>query len=259
MASFYDRADIYDLFEDENSYRAYGKHWETVLLGKKVKTMLDVSIGSGRVTLPVLDLGVELSGSDLSESMLKNCEKKARERKQKVTLKCSDFRDLSCWENQTFDMVASTGNSLAYVSNEDVLKTLEQMDAHVPEGGYLYFDTRNWDRILTERPRFYLYNPLFDGDNRINVIQVWDYHVDNSMTFNILYTFEKDNRIFQKEKFEEHYFPISRKLLLEKLESLGYENIEFYGFPAQYSADDMDQVEWYTVVAKKSRRNNRRK
>ena len=37
MASFYDRADIYDLFEDENSYRAYGKHWETVLLGKKVK------------------------------------------------------------------------------------------------------------------------------------------------------------------------------------------------------------------------------
>lgn len=77
MAGIYDRADIYDLFENEERYLAYKKHWEAVFQGKEIKTMLDVSIGSGSVTLPVLNLGVELCGSDLSETMLKNCEKKA--------------------------------------------------------------------------------------------------------------------------------------------------------------------------------------
>ena len=76
MASVYDRADIYDLLEDENRYAAYKKHWETVLDGKNVKTLLDVSIGSGSVTLPLVDLGVRLTGCDLSESMLRIAAKK---------------------------------------------------------------------------------------------------------------------------------------------------------------------------------------
>lgn len=254
MASFYDRADMYDLFEDESRYQIYKQHWETIFAGKNIHTMLDVSIGSGSVTLPVLELGVELSGSDLSEMMLKNCEKKAKKANHSVVLKRSDFRKLDCWKEKKFDIVASTGNSLGYVCNADVVETLEQMDAHVVEGGYLYFDTRNWDKIVSEHQRFYLYNPLFDGSNRINVIQVWDYHEDNSMTFNILYTFEKNNKIFQKEVFEEHYFPIPKSILIQKLESMGYENIELFCFPAQSPMKEFEMVDWYTVLARKPRR-----
>lgn len=50
------------------------------------------------------------------------------------------------WENvldkkkiETFDCVASTGNSLPHVNNTDVLKTLEQMNKLVSPGGYLTF------------------------------------------------------------------------------------------------------------------------
>ena len=84
MPSFYDRADIYDLFEDENRYNAYKKHQETVLENKDIHSMLDVSIGSGSVTLPIMDLGVELSGYDLSETMLHNCQKKADSKQKKI-------------------------------------------------------------------------------------------------------------------------------------------------------------------------------
>lgn len=138
-----------------------------------------------------------LSGSDLSETMLDRCRKKASDRDMSVELKNSDFRDLKCWHGNKYDMVASTGNSLAYVSNEDVLKTLEQMDALVSYKGYLYFDLRNWDKILKERNRFLLYNPFFVDDTRVNLVQVWDYNDDETMTFNLLYTFEKDNKIFR--------------------------------------------------------------
>ncbi len=251
MAGIYDRADIYDLFENEERYLAYKKHWEAVFQGKGIKTMLDVSIGSGSVTLPVLDLGVELCGSDLSETMLKNCGKKAGKVSGNVTLKCTDFRDLSCWNGRKFDCVASTGNSLPYVEEADVLKTLEQMDALVKDGGYLYFDLRNWEKIVREKERFFLYDPMFDGENRINVTQVWDYLPDGTVTFNILYTFEKDNRVFQKEQFEEHYHPVAKNILLDQLKALGYHNIEVKCFPAYFPMPEFERVNWYCVIAQK--------
>lgn len=251
MASVYDRADIYDLLEDESRYEAYKKHWEIVLQDKSVKTFLDVSIGSGNVTLPLAELGVRLYGSDLSETMLARCRQKAQKKNVDIEVKCCDFRSVSERFSERFDCVASTGNSLPYVSNEDVLVTLGQMDRLVKPGGYLYFDVRNWDKILRERNRFYLYNPFFDGDTRVNLIQVWDYHEDDSMTFHLLYTFEKDNRIFQKEKFEEHYIPVRRELLLHKLRELRYEDIKIMNFPACVQREDVDEADWYCVIARK--------
>ncbi|MCM1040133.1 MAG: class I SAM-dependent methyltransferase [Ruminococcus sp.] len=251
MPTVYDRADIYDLLEDENRYNAYKRHWETILQGRHMETLLDVSIGSGSVTLPLTDLGIRLSGSDLSETMLASCQKKAQAKNLDVELQCCDFRTVAKRFTTQFDCVASTGNSLPYVSNEDVLKTLEQMDTLVKPGGYLYFDIRNWDKILRDRNRFYLYDPFFDGDTRINLIQVWDYHEDESMTFHLLYTFEKDGHIFQKEKFEEHYIPVKRALLLDKLQAMGYRDIEVMCFPAYVRDTAAEEADWYCVMAGK--------
>jgi len=252
MSSIYNRADIYDLFEDENRFRAYKKHWEAIIGTKSIHSMLDVSIGSGSVTLPVLDLGIELSGSDLSETMLENCKKKCASKESSVELKCSDFRDLSCWGDKKFDLVASSGNSLGYVNKDDVLVALEQMDEHVAEGGYLYFDSRNWDKIVKDHQRFYLYNPMFNGENRVNVVQVWDYNEDGTITFNILYTFEIKNEIFQKEKFEERYNAIPKDHFIEKIKQMGYTDIEIKCFPAYFPDVEFDKIEWYSVIAKKS-------
>lgn len=147
MPTIYDRADIYDLIEDENRYNVYKKHWKTILQNRHIETLLDVSIGSGNVTLPLADLGVCISGSDLSETMLESCKKKAQAKNMDIELQCCDFRTVSKRFAKQFDCVASTGNSLPYVSNEDVLKTLEEMDSLVRPGGYLYFDIRNWDKL----------------------------------------------------------------------------------------------------------------
>ena len=97
MGALYDRADIYDLIETEERFSVYRQHWEHMLGGLDVGTLLDVSIGSGSVTLPLLELGVAVSGSDLSGAMLDRCRKKAEGRGWSVDLRQSDFRDLSCW------------------------------------------------------------------------------------------------------------------------------------------------------------------
>ena len=44
MGSIYDSAEIYDLIENDERYNAYKKHWENLLEGKKIESMLDISI-----------------------------------------------------------------------------------------------------------------------------------------------------------------------------------------------------------------------
>lgn len=251
MENLYDRTDIYDLFDDENKYTAIKKHWRKLLEGRKISTFLDVSIGTGSLTLPLAEMGVALYGSDLSEAMLKRCKEKAEERGISIGLRRSDFRELILNFQEKFDCVGSTGNSLPYVSNEEVMEVLEQMNGLVKTGGYLYFDMRNWDKILRNKPRFYLYDPLFLDDVRVNLIQVWDYHGNGSMTFNLLYTFEKKGKIFRKERFEEHYIPVKRKLLLDKLKEMEYQEIQLMCHPAYVENMDAEEADWYCVMARK--------
>ena len=154
MGQLYERAEIYDLIESEQRTASIRKDWEMFLGERPIKTFLDVSIGTGGMTLPLQELGMELFGSDLSEAMLARCREKALAKQKPFELQCSDFRDLSCWGDRQFDCVASTGNALGYVPHEDVLKTLEEMDAHVKPGGYLCFDSRNWEKIQKESSAF---------------------------------------------------------------------------------------------------------
>lgn len=44
MASIYNKADIYDLLENQEHLEAYKKHWETLLRGKRIHSFLDISI-----------------------------------------------------------------------------------------------------------------------------------------------------------------------------------------------------------------------
>lgn len=252
MGKLYERSDIYDLMENESKNGMTREHYATVFHSKAIQTLLDVSIGSGGMTLPIADLGIELYGSDLSQDMLDRCQKKCAQRNIPITLKRSDFRTVSKVFSRQFDCVASSGNSLGYVSNEDVLLVLEQMDRLVKKGGYLYFDLRNWDMILEKKPRYYLYNPSFVDDTRVNLVQFWDYLPDGSIDFNLLYTFEKENRILQHEHFVEHYIPVRQQLLLDKLHQLGYQNIEIYSMPKHRGTFHIDSSEWYCVIAKKA-------
>ena len=251
MSKLYDRAEIYDLIESDQRTDILRRDWEEFLGDRKIHTLLDVSIGTGSSTLPLQELGIEISGSDLSDAMLARCGMKAEAKGTPVELKCSDFRDLGCWDERQFDCVASTGNALAYVNNSDVKLVLEQMDRHVRPGGYICYDSRNWEKIQQEKQRFYLYNPFFRDGNRINLVQVWDHNTDGSITFNLLYSFEKDNSIFQQEIFEEHYHPFGINPVLEKLKNMGYSDIVIRPVPCLMGEKEFTQIDWYRLIGQK--------
>ena len=64
---------------------------------------------------------------------------------------------------------------------------------------------------------------------------------------------ELNDPIDQKERFEEHYHPVPQKLLLDKLAQLGYQDIQVKAFPVQFGAFDIENTEWYCVLAHKAK------
>ena len=84
MGSVYERAEIYDLLENKERTEIIRNDWIEFLGRRKIKTMLDVSIGTGSMTLPLQELNIEIYGSDLSREMLSRCREKAMKKKEKL-------------------------------------------------------------------------------------------------------------------------------------------------------------------------------
>ena len=61
MAQLYDRAEIYDLIDSEERRQIIREHWRLLLEERPVRTLLDVSIGTGNLTLPAQELARRLT------------------------------------------------------------------------------------------------------------------------------------------------------------------------------------------------------
>lgn len=250
MDILYQNATLYDATYDKEQDDRVADYWKRVLKDCEVRSILDCSIGTGQMTLALAKLGYWLSGSDLSREMLKKCRQNVNERGLHVKLYQCDFKELSSHIEERFDMVASTGNSLPHVTNEEIKRTLSEMDKLVNPGGYLYFDVRNWDKILRDHQRFFCYQPMYNNDERINLTQIWDYNLDGTITFNLLYTFEKDGKLYKKETTSVYYYPVSRSFLKQAIRELGY---EICREEAQIGAEhiSIEETDWYYILARK--------
>ena len=252
MKELYDFPDIYDERWTDGAENAYRMHYEKMLAGTNITDILDCSAGTGNLTFGLSDLGYTLTLSDISTSMLEKAKEKAAQRGIACTCTPCDFRELSQRFDRQFSCVMSTGNALAHVNNDDVRKTLTEMDKLVRPGGYLYIDSRNWDKELQNKERFHHFaRPFVRADGvRIHCVQFWDHHEDGSITIHILNGYEKDGNIIQESTWAEHLNPFSIELVLDQLNTLGYDTPVIKSCPYFEEKDFMD-IGWYCLLAQK--------
>lgn len=248
MKNLYKSPDLYDAFYDQNNEAPLRKHYKDVLYDKKIHAIMDCSIGTGNLTFVLSDMGYNITGSDISSHMLERAKQKSLDRHIEVDLYEADFRNLHQSIDLKFDCLMSTGNSLAHVNNHDVKKALSSMTTLLNPKGYLYIDTRNWDKILDDHERFSVYNPHFKDQERLNVILCKDY-LDSHIDFNFLYAYERDNKIYKKEEKHVRYYPIKKEFLIETLEALGFESFEIFNF-INHDVKDFDQMAWYSLICR---------
>lgn len=152
VVSHYERLDM--LLEPE---RILLERLTPALRGKKI---LDIAIGGGRTTKYLLEISRDYTGIDYTPEFVEV----ARRKFPSARIICCDARSLSPFNDETFDFVMFSFNSIDYIPHEDRLRALREILRVLKPGGVFLFSTHNrehegfnklpWQQRLSLDPTF---------------------------------------------------------------------------------------------------------
>ena len=118
--------------------------------------ILDVGCGTGVVTIPLAETGLETVGVDLTRAMLGRAREKAKG-KDNLSFHLANALDFELATR--FSLAVMTGNAFQQFLSEGEIRTLlANIHAHLSTGGFLVFDTRlpeGYDLSLDDEFKFY--------------------------------------------------------------------------------------------------------
>ncbi|MEK9283449.1 MULTISPECIES: class I SAM-dependent methyltransferase [unclassified Bradyrhizobium] len=135
--SLYDRPDLYDLVapRDLTLERFYV---ETAR--ERGGRVLDLACGSGRLTIPLAQAGLQVIGGDISPEMLERAGSHAKAQAVELDLVQLDMRDFDLG-GRTFDTIIVAMNSVLHLhSPDDFSGFFRSVAQHLSQNGRLVFD-----------------------------------------------------------------------------------------------------------------------
>ncbi|WP_227396789.1 class I SAM-dependent methyltransferase [Jeotgalibacillus aurantiacus] len=162
--------------------------------GHSAKRLLDVGCGTGEWTLKASEYGYDVTGIDLSSSMLTIAREKAEEAGLKVDFFEMNMTDVQGFE--PFDRITIFCDSLNYLeTEEEVQKTFANMAVLLKSGGYLLFDVHS----------IYKMNHLFIGqsyhDDTGEAAYIWDSfegEYENSVEHELSFFIEEESGLYRR-------------------------------------------------------------
>ena len=132
-------AESYDAF-NENSSKLLNQLIENTLKKHGVRTVLDITCGTGSQVFWLAKRGFEVTGSDISSSMLKIAKGKAEEEKLVLKFLKGDMRFTKVGE---FDAVISIFNAVGHLTKLDFEEAIRNIHRNLKDGGLYIFDIFN--------------------------------------------------------------------------------------------------------------------
>lgn len=116
-------------------------------IGLKPETSMDLGCGTGILCRILAEQGIDASGTDLSEGMIRV----ARENYPHLKF---DVADMTTYRpERSFDLVTCTGDALNHIgSMEDVERIFRNVYDYLNPGGYFLFDILNEREVSTSEP-----------------------------------------------------------------------------------------------------------
>lgn len=143
----YDRqAEYYDIIETNENVNEFNKVLNKLLSELKIKTILDISCGTGLQSIALAKKGYKVTASDLNENMLKIAKEKAEAEGMNINFKQGDMRTVN---HGRFDAVISIFNSIGHLTKNDFGKAIRNIGKNLNAGGIFIFDIFNLDFMKT--------------------------------------------------------------------------------------------------------------
>lgn len=140
LPQFFDAHNINEETEAKNALI------EKLLKEQGVKTVLDMTCGTGSQVLYLAQRGYKITGSDLCPDLIKIARNKAKKKKLDVQFIEGDMRHIKVGQ---FDAVITIFSAIGHVSKSEFEKTLQNIRHNLNPGGTYIFDIFNL-QALTE-------------------------------------------------------------------------------------------------------------
>jgi SAM-dependent methyltransferase len=185
VRAFYDDlADRYHLiFADwDQSMRRQAAALDRLIqeaLGPGPHHILDCACGIGTQAIGLALLGHRVHATDLSPRAVARARREADRRGASLSVAVADLRTLPDHVPGDFDVVLAADNALPHLLTDDDLHlAVANMAAKLRPGGFFLASTRDYDRLLEERPRAEAPRVVDDPSGRRITFQVWDWTDD---------------------------------------------------------------------------------
>lgn len=149
-------SDVYDLIYQDKNYEGECDLLESIFKKyskKPIKNVLDLGCGTGNHAIPLVKRGYQVTGIDISESMLEHARIKIGNIKEKKLLKLIQGDVRSFKIDREFDAAIMMFAVLGYqLENNDVSTALKCVRKHLKKDGLFIFDVWYGPAVLHEKP-----------------------------------------------------------------------------------------------------------
>lgn len=249
------------------SQEAFRKYYSEVFSCCTSGKVHDCSIGAGGTTWPMAKLGYEVSGSDLSQNLLAKAKENFNSAGFSISLFQADFTRLDEHLRPEYDIIMSTGNSLPHVDIPGFKSFVQAAYKCLQPNGYLYFDIRNWDKIIREKPLFLAGNPsVMTAEKHQSVYQIFQWNADDSVTFVFVTSLDENGvHVGEYATVAPKYYPLLKNDLESVLNENGFELTSYFNMDALWNLNDhrhrdkssppsdtdFETLDWYGALFKK--------
>jgi ubiquinone/menaquinone biosynthesis C-methylase UbiE len=112
--------------------------------------MLDIGVGGGRTTTHFSKLVMDYVGIDYSTDMIAACQKRFSISSPGAMFEVCDARDMSRFEDNSFDFILFSFNGIDSISHTDRLQVFQEVKRVGKPGGYFFFSSHNLQGIEQE-------------------------------------------------------------------------------------------------------------
>lgn len=241
-----DFAGVYDTLMDDYDYDAWSAYYLSLIcdaLGELPKRAVECACGTGSLTVRFAQAGLPVVGVDLSASMLRRAEEKARKWGVEAAFVRQDMRKLTM--PRRVGAVLCTCDGVNYLTTlEDVKAFFERAYEQLLPGGVLCFDCSSRHKLET------VMGNAFFGEERDGLAMLWKNTLNSQthvLTMDVTFFVREEDGRYRRFREEHRQRAHSEQEIISLLKETGFEDICAYGEMRRDAPRDTDIRIHYTA------------
>jgi SAM-dependent methyltransferase len=195
----------------------------------RASTVLDAACGTGVDAAVLARRGFTVQAADASDAMVEGAVARFRRERLAIPLMRSRWADLPAAIGERFDVVLCIGNSLVHAAGRDAMvQALTGLRRVARPGGCVVVDSRNWEKLHTERQIVQVAERVVTrGGRRCLVFYAWEVpdRLGGEHIAHLVFVFENGDQV----EAHEHvitFRPFTLSELRERLELAGLREVD---------------------------------